>query len=112
MSVRSLLIAFTAMLAPLLASCGDSGSGSQGGGGSGGGPPMSTATTGGSMSSGGGGAGGSVVAGSSGSGGDPGCKGDADCAAPLVCDLDTGECVNCTPENDICAEGLFCTSGN
>src|SRR5262249_41888238 len=30
----------------------------------------------------------------------------------LVCDTKTGECVQCTPDDDICAEGLFCTSGN
>src|SRR5688572_30031 len=40
-----------------------------------------------------------------------GCQGDIECPG-AVCDLSTGACVPCTPSNDICPLGYFCTSSN
>jgi hypothetical protein len=46
--------------------------------------------------------------------GDPPCMSEADCADPNnpVCDLDTGECVPCTPAEDVCDIGQYCDDTN
>jgi hypothetical protein len=46
--------------------------------------------------------------------GDPPCADDADCVdvGNPVCDLDTGECVPCTPANDPCEVGQYCDETN
>ncbi len=50
----------------------------------------------------------------SGDTGPSGCTEDADCAGDPggpVCNTDTGECVDCTAENDPCPEGNYCDPG-
>ena len=90
------------MLAALNASCGD-GSGTSSAGGNGG----STSTE--TPSGGTGGSTDTTTSSTSTTVTDTGCKGDGDCTGDLVCDLDNGLCVQCTPENDVCATGQFCT---
>ena len=69
----------------------------------------STAATGGA----GGGAGG--AAGSAAGGAPTGCTSSDDCAGDPgggVCDTDTGLCVLCTPTEDICPAGQYCTTAH
>jgi len=43
------------------------------------------------------------------------CSADSDCqgnSGGPVCDLTTGDCVACTPSNDVCAAGTYCDSTN
>jgi hypothetical protein len=59
----------------------------------------------------GGGTGTAGATGSGGGGGSSGCKGNADCSADpkkKVCDLGTGQCVECTPDSDFCPMGQYC----
>ncbi len=89
------------------------GGGSGGTGGSGGSSASGGAggTTGGATSGGAAGAGG--AAGSGGTGGSGGCKADGDCVAPTpVCDTANSQCVECTPANDKCPTGQYCTKNN
>lgn len=98
-------------------SAGSSGTGGSTGGSSGSGG--STAGTGGQAGTAGatggsttGGTAGSGAGGSAGSGGGTTlCTTDADCAddpAGAVCQVGTGQCVECLPSNDTCPPGQFC----
>jgi hypothetical protein len=46
--------------------------------------------------------------------GDLPCEGDGQCLDPdlPVCDLETGECVACTPDNDPCPLGSYCSDAD
>ncbi len=57
--------------------------------------------------------GGDATAGNGGGGGVPStCRSNRDCssfAATTVCDTDTGNCVECLPDDDTCESGTYCT---
>ena len=72
-------------------------------------PTSSTSSSTTSSSSGGG------TGGVGGTGGSTGCSSSAECTAdPLapVCDPNTKACVECTPAEDVCAAGTYCTSAD
>jgi hypothetical protein len=79
--------------------------------GSGGNVGMGGTNTGGNAGTGGTNTGGAAQGGG-GTGGDPGCKTDADCALDpkgKLCDTSTGDCVGCLPQNDQCPQGQYCS---
>lgn len=103
---RALPFALVALAAAAQTSCSGNNVGTAGGSAGSGG---ATTTTGGSAGSGG--SGGATTTTTGGTGGEPGCMSDAECPG-LVCDLATGDCVPCTPSNDICPPGQYCKPSN
>ena len=102
---RTRTIALTAFVALAGAACSASPTGSSNGG-SGGDTGTTTETTTG-------GAGGTTTTTTTTttSTAPPGCMSDAECPGQ-VCDLASGDCVQCTPEKDVCASGQYCTLKN
>lgn len=109
-STRSLVLGTLGLGALALAAaagCSASPSGTGGGGGG-------DATTTGSATGGGTTTSASSTTGT-GEGGGGGCSASSDCAGNPdgeVCDTSAGVCVECTPDEDICPDGQYCTSLN
>lgn len=103
------LPALAALASPACSSSVDTGTGGAGG---------SPATSTGNASGGAGGdqttstsAGGAGGENTGGAGGAIGCQSDADCTNDpngTICNVDTGECVGCLVDNDLCIQGQYC----
>ena len=103
-------LAILAQLAVGIAAWGYCGA-ARGGGAGGGDTPPSAA--GGNGPGAAGGAGTTTTTGTGGSGGG-GCTTSADCSgnpSGSICDTSTGDCVECTPTDDVCPSGQFCDQG-